>query len=168
MAGLGKPQRGTGATDGRQLWAVLAGRPGRSDLYRLRDRKGVLKLDTKVADGAVHLGMAQQKLDRAQVAGLPVDLRDLGPAHRVGAVGTWLEADGRNPVSHEPGVLARRNVQPFVEASGPEVFRPDHCRVVQPCRYGLAGPFGDLESHGLPGLALGDRCALLDLAGRIH
>ena len=147
----------------RPLWAVLAGQPCRLDFHRFRDRKGVLKLDTEISDSAVHLRMAQQKLDRAQVAGLPVDLRDLGPSHRMGSVGTRLEADGRHPVANEPGVLACRNVQPLVEAPRPEVLRPDHRRVVQPCRDGLAGPLGDLETNRVPGLGLDDRGALLDL-----
>ncbi len=63
------------------VWAVLAERPCQSDFHRLRDRQGVFKLDAEVADGAVHLGMAQQKLDRVdcevEERKFPKPVRDL-------------------------------------------------------------------------------------------
>lgn len=53
-------------------------------------------------------------------------------------------------------------------ARPPTWFRADHRRIVQPCRNGSAGSFGDLEPNRLPRLALDDRGALLDLPGREH
>lgn len=41
-------------------------RPASLDLDRLGERQGILKLDTQVSHGAVHLRMAQQKLNRVR------------------------------------------------------------------------------------------------------
>ena len=37
--------------------------PSASDLYRLGDRQSILEFDAKVANRAVHLGVAEQELD---------------------------------------------------------------------------------------------------------
>jgi len=52
----------------RQLWAVSAGQPRRSDFHRFCDRLGIFKLDAEVADGDVHFRVAQQTLNRPQIA----------------------------------------------------------------------------------------------------
>ena len=55
--------------------------PALSDFYGLCDRQRVFEFDAKISDCAVHLGVAEQELNSAQVAGLPVDLRHLGSPH---------------------------------------------------------------------------------------
>ena len=53
----------------------------------------------------IHLRVSQKELNCAQVAGLLVNLDDLCPAHRVGAVCCHFQTDGRNPIPHDPRVL---------------------------------------------------------------
>lgn len=49
-----------------------------SKVNLLGKRQGVIDLHTEVANGAFELGVSQKELNRAQVAGLPVDHRHLG------------------------------------------------------------------------------------------
>ena len=57
------------------------------DLDGLGDRERIFQFNTQISYGAVHFGVPEQKLNRAQIACLLVDLRNLGPSHRVRAVG---------------------------------------------------------------------------------
>lgn len=67
--------------------------PTNLDINSLGDCECILKFDTEITNGTVHLGMPEQKLHRAEVTGLLVDLSNLRSSHRMGAVGTWLETD---------------------------------------------------------------------------
>ncbi len=89
--------------------------PNESDLDRFGDCQRVFHLNAKIQDGAIHLGMAQQKLNRAQVTSLAVNVRNLRSAHRVRPVGGRIELDGFHSLANQPGILARRDVEPFVE-----------------------------------------------------
>ena len=55
----------------------------------------MLHLDAEIPDGALDLGVAEQELDRPQIAGAPVDQRYLGSPQRVGAVQMRVEPDAR-------------------------------------------------------------------------
>ncbi len=44
-----------------------------SDVDSLSNAQRIFQFDAQVSDGAIDLGVAEQQLDRAQVAGLPVD-----------------------------------------------------------------------------------------------
>lgn len=90
----------------RRLWAVSEDGPDSLDFYGLCNRKGILKLDAEVSNSAVHLRMAQQQLHCAKVARLFVDLRYLGPSHRMRAVCACLKANRRHPVTDDPRILA--------------------------------------------------------------
>lgn len=48
----------------------------RSDVDFLGDAQSVIELDTEVANRAVDLCVTEQKLNRAQIAGFPVDHRE--------------------------------------------------------------------------------------------
>ena len=63
----------------------------RLEVDTLVDCECVLQLEAEVADGAVHLRVAEEQLDRAQVASLLVDLRGLRPPYGVCAVGARLQ-----------------------------------------------------------------------------
>lgn len=121
-AGSGRPlyQARVAATGTRLIWADIAVGALCSDFHALRNRQCVLQIDTQIANGAVLLRVAQEKLHRAQVARFLVDLRDLGPPHRVGAVSAWLKPNRGNPVPDEAGVLPSGNVRPVVQTPGPE------------------------------------------------
>lgn len=111
----------------RQLWRVLAAaligangrlKTGRQKInrpasglkvYPVRQRQGVVKIDTEVSCCAAHLGVAQQKLNRPQVAGFLVDLRHLRPAHRMGPIGAWLKPYRHNPFAQDDGTAARQS-----------------------------------------------------------
>ncbi len=47
--------------------------PDISDVSLLRYRERVVDLDTKVADGALDLGVPEQELDGPQITGAPID-----------------------------------------------------------------------------------------------
>ena len=51
----------------------------RSDVDPLCDAEGVIEFDAKVTNRAVHLCVTEQELNRAQIAGLPVDQRGFRP-----------------------------------------------------------------------------------------
>ncbi len=150
-----------------RLWAARVGRPVDSDLDRFHNCERVFDFNAEIAHRAVHLRVARQKLDGAQVTGLAVDLCDLGPTHRMRSVGARLKPGRRNPVPNKASILTRGNVEPLVKAAGPEAFGADHQWIREPCRDRLASPLGDLEPNRFSRLALDDRCALLDMAGRV-
>ena len=61
MAGVGRPS-------GRPLWL---------DFNSFRDCQDIFKLNSEIPNGAVHLGLPKQELNRAQIAGLAVNVRYL-------------------------------------------------------------------------------------------
>src|SRR5215471_3155507 len=81
--------------------------PGISDVNLFRYRERVINLDAEVSDGTLDFRMAEQELDRTQVASAPVDQRYLGAPKRVGAVDARIEADACDPLGDEPRVLPR-------------------------------------------------------------
>lgn len=64
----------------------LRHRPPVLNFHVLRNCERVLKIDTKVSDRTVHLGVTEQKLNCTEIAGFLIDLRDLGAPHRMCAV----------------------------------------------------------------------------------
>ena len=83
--------------------------PGRRSLNfgLFRDLQRVIYLDSKVSDGALQLGMAEQDLHGPQVLRALIDQRCLSSPHRVRAIDRRIEADGGNPLMDDPGVLSR-------------------------------------------------------------
>lgn len=59
--------------------------PRCSDVDLFGDGKRVIDLDAEVSDGALHLGVAKEQLNRPEIAGTPIDQRRLGSPRRVGA-----------------------------------------------------------------------------------
>ena len=51
------------------------------DFNSFRDGQSILELDAKIPDSAIHLCMPKQKLDRAWVACLFINLGHFGPPH---------------------------------------------------------------------------------------
>jgi hypothetical protein len=52
--------------------------PRYSDVNLLGDREGVIDLDAEVSDRALHLGVPEEQLNRAEVPGSPIDQGRLG------------------------------------------------------------------------------------------
>lgn len=55
--------------------------PFRLYFNSFRDCQGIFQFHSKVSDGAIHLGVSQQKLNGTQVARLLIDLSDLCASH---------------------------------------------------------------------------------------
>ena len=77
------------------------------DFGLFRDFQRVIYLDSKVTNGALEFGMAEQNLHGPQVLRAFVDQRGLCSPHRVRTIDRWIEADGSNPLMDDPGVLSR-------------------------------------------------------------
>lgn len=88
----------------------------------LGDCQRDFEFHAEISHPAIHLGMAEKKLNRTEIAGLAIDMGKLCPAHRMCAAGRRVETDGFHPFPDQPGILARRDVEPLMEAAGPEVF----------------------------------------------
>lgn len=66
----------------RPFWVGRQGNcrpPSGLHIYPFWQRQRVVKVDTEVSYCAVHFGVAQQKLNRPQIARLLVDMRHLRP-----------------------------------------------------------------------------------------
>ena len=79
-----------------------------------RDAQGIVDFNAQVPDGALQLGMPEQKLYRPKVAGLSVDMCRLGTPQRVSAVLVWIKTDAGDPLIHNPGVLTRGKMREAV------------------------------------------------------
>jgi hypothetical protein len=59
--------------------------PRGSDVDLLGDGERVIGLDAEIPDRALHLGVAKEQLNRAEVPGPPVNQSRLGSPQRMGA-----------------------------------------------------------------------------------
>ena len=72
------------------IWAIgqsVAALPVASDVELLGNIESVIEFDAEVSDGAFHLGMSEQQLDRPEIAGLAIDQGSLGAPQGVRAIG---------------------------------------------------------------------------------
>lgn len=129
--------------------------PARYGLQVDPSRQGqrIIQTNAEITHSAVHLGMAEQQLDCAQVADLFVNLDNLGALHRMGAKGAWLQPDREQPVAQDPGTLPRGQVRTGVQAAWPKILTTDHFKILDPSPRWQARGFGDLEAHRLVRLA---------------
>ena len=79
----------------------------RSDFRLLRHLKGVVHLDSEVANGTLDLRVAKKQLHCAKVVRPPIDQRRLRSAYAVGSVGVFVESHFGDPAMRNPGVLPR-------------------------------------------------------------
>ena len=79
--------------------------PLNSDVDLFGNCVRIIDFDTKVSNRTFNLRVAKQELDRAEIAGLPIDFRRLRATKRVRAVTARIEANGRHPVASQPRVL---------------------------------------------------------------
>ena len=91
-----------------------------SEINAFRQRQSIVKVDTQVPYGTVHLCMTQEQRNRPEISGLLVDLRYLRAPHRMGAIGTWFQANGDNPFPHDPSILSGRKVRAREHPAGPK------------------------------------------------
>ena len=122
----------------------------------------------EIPHGALQLGMAKQSLDRPQVLGSLIDQRRLGPPHAVGPVYRRIEADGGDPLMHDPGVLTRRDVRRDRKTTGEQVVLRLHIGLFNPSSDSQPGRLGQLELHRPLRLSLDDHGSGQDLIGVNH
>ncbi len=89
-------------------FATFARPRRRSELDLLRQRQGVIDFDPEVTDRGLDLRMSETQLNGSQIAGLAVDLRRLGAAHRMRAEGRAVHPRALDPAMHDARVLASR------------------------------------------------------------
>ncbi len=82
-----------------------------SEIELFGDGEGVVNLDAEIPDSAFELAMAEQELNRPQIARLPIDLSCFGAAHRMRSVGRAVEASLGHPSMDEAGILPGREMR---------------------------------------------------------
>jgi hypothetical protein len=83
--------------------------PRRSHVHLFGDGEGIVNFDAEIPHGALHLGMAKQKLNRSEIARATVDQRRLGPAQGMGTEQLGVEADAADPIGNQAGILPGRD-----------------------------------------------------------
>ena len=136
-------------------------RDGAASVDTPGDRHGVRDVDAEVADCAIHLRMAQQKLNSAQVPGLPGVPRHLGPSHGMRSAGARSQAVQRDPSPDDPRRLSCRQVRAAGNTAGPRELEGDHLWVGSTAFEGQPRRPGDLEPDRLSGPALDHQGARL-------
>ena len=134
--------------------------PGTSDVHLLGDSEGIVHLDSKVANGALDLSMAQQELDGSQVAGSSVDEGSFRPSQRVGAVEGGVQANSGDLAGGEPGVLPSCQRPSGKAAAREEVAAGFLGSLLHVGIDGFPGLLGELEPHRMSGLSLTQRGAI--------
>jgi hypothetical protein len=89
--------------------------PGSSDVDVFCDLNDLIYFDTEVANGARDLGVAEKRLNGAQIARPTMDQRGVGPPKRVRTELHLVETDARHPFADETRVLPHR--EPAVAAT---------------------------------------------------
>jgi hypothetical protein len=101
--------------------------------------------------------MSEKQLNCSQIAGLAVDLRRLGAAHRVHAIRAAVHPGTLDPTVHNARVLARRHVRLIVDSAWKYVGGSICGARFQQVFQRGAGLFRDLELDRTAGLVLDDR-----------
>jgi hypothetical protein len=146
-----------GTTPRGRVCATPARPHCRSELALLRERQGIIDFDPEVTDGALDLGMSEEQLDRSQIAGRTVDLRRLGTAHRMRAIGAAVHPGTLDPALYDAGVLAGCPMRLIVDSARKNVGASIDRSQVQPVLQRCARLLGDLELHRTASLVL-DNC----------
>ena len=120
--------------------------------------QSIIDLDPKITDRALDLRVSEKQLDRSQIAGLAVDLRRLGAAHRMRAVGAAVHPGPLDPAVHDARVLARCYVRLIMDSARKDVGAPICRSRVQPVLQRGASLLRDFELNRTAGLALDDCC----------
>lgn len=87
------------------------------EVYCLGKAESVGKFNTGISYGAANVCMTYEKLHRAPVACLAINLRSLRPSRRLRSIAARIEPNRRHPFMHQPGILAGRHVRPLLETA---------------------------------------------------
>jgi len=101
--------------------------------------------------------MAEQKLDRSQIASFSVNERRLGAAERMRAELKRIETGHGNPIREQARILARRKVANWIAAPPEQIavsFSRSHPQITIDSGSGVVRNF---ELYGSSGFLLSDR-----------
>ena len=133
-----------------------------SNVDLFSDTQRVFQLNAKISNCAVDLGVAEQKLYRAQIAGFQVDQCRFGASEGMRAVTAWIQTNRRDPIAHQARVLSCLYMRSFVKAAWEKKSASKHLRATYPGPDGLARVLRNLELDRPLGLALDNRHAFAD------
>ena len=124
-------------------------------------RECIVDVDPEIADSALDLGVAQERLNNTQIAGAAIDDGRLGSTRRMRPEEAWVQPNASNPLGDQSSILPRRQVSPVVPAAGKELFPGflvGDLKVLIDC---LAGLLRHLKSNG-PARLLLPNCRAID------
>jgi hypothetical protein len=78
--------------------------------------KSIVHFDAKVPDGTFDFGVAEQELDRSQVARPSINQGRLGSSKRMRSERVRVKADASDPQGDKPCVLSGRHAGPCTSA----------------------------------------------------
>src|SRR5262245_57741569 len=139
-----------------------------SDVDFLGDLESVIDLNTEITHRALDLGMAEQKLYRAQVASAAIDQRRLCSTHGMSGKLARVETDAADPLGDQPRILARRQRPIEVPATWEQVVASLAIGVAKVVIEGLPRRLGQLKANGPAGLPLSDSGPVLCVAVGCH
>ena len=133
-------------------------------------RKGIIDLDAKVPNGAFDFGVAEQELNRPQVARAPIDQGRLGSPERMGPEEVRVQPNARDPLGDEPRILPGRHAQSRTPAGEQKFTRPSarNSQIVVDCltslfrQFELDWPPRFLLPHRRPIDRVPVRCNIID------
>ena len=128
--------------------------PSRSDFRALGEGDCVVDIDAQVANGILDVGMTQQDLHGAKVAGCLVDERRLCSTHRVRAVFRHIETNCTDPLVDQLGILAGAEVTHIVHPAREDEIVQRATTAVEPGQQCFARFGHQLELNGSMGLLL--------------
>jgi hypothetical protein len=120
----------------------------------LRYFERIIDFDPQVADRALDLRVATEKLHGSEVLGSAIDQCRLRPSHRMRSVGRAIESISRTQRWTMRGVLTGRQVWRVARSTWEEVVRTAELSNPRPCLDRVPAQLGDLKLHGPPRLAL--------------
>lgn len=91
--------------DQAQAFYQTPGRSWPSYLSLLGHLQRVFNLNAQITHRTLQLCVPEKQLDGAEVLRPPVDQGGLGAAHRVRAVGRWIQTNFRDPSVKDSGIL---------------------------------------------------------------
>lgn len=120
------------------------------------ENERILHIDSKVADRALDLRVAEQDLHSTEIARPLIDDGRLRPAERVGPVILWAQPDPGHPLIDQPGILPGADVIGAVGAAGKNELVQRAAAALQPGQHAAAGRLGKLELDRPTSLLLDD------------
>ncbi len=86
---------------------MIANRPNILNFRLLRHFQRIIDLNTEIAHCTFQLCVTEQKLYRPPIFCSAINQCRFSSAHRVGAIGGWIEAYHLDPAVHYTSVLTR-------------------------------------------------------------